>query len=262
VPPRGAPELFDDLTASGPRRRRGARALAISLAVHAGTIAAALLLPLWIVEPLPEMRGQGLRVFFYQDPPPPPPPPLPLGVGLMARPLPGSARPIPPRETPALVAPSVPPAAEPPRDEMVSPDEAGGHPEGSVLGDAEGMEGGVVGGEVGGVPGGVVGGVIGGHGSGPLPEPVPHPDRLARPLLMTRPRYPHEAFTKKIEGTVVLEILIDEHGRVVRWRVVQSVSPLDAAAVEAVRSWLFVPASHQGRPVASLARAPISFRIY
>jgi TonB family protein len=60
----------------------------------------------------------------------------------------------------------------------------------------------------------------------------------------------------------VLEILIDASGRVVRARVIQSVPLLDAAAVETMREWTFAPAIKQGRPVATLAQAPITFRIY
>jgi protein TonB len=79
---------------------------------------------------------------------------------------------------------------------------------------------------------------------------------------MPRPVYPQEAFVNKVEGIVVLEILIDESGHVVHARVVRSIPLLDAAALSAVRRWRFVPALRRGRPVATLATAPISFRIY
>jgi protein TonB len=74
--------------------------------------------------------------------------------------------------------------------------------------------------------------------------------------------YPQEAFVKKVEGTVLVEILIDANGQVVRARVLQSVPLLDDAALEAVGQWLFAPAVKRGRPVATVAQAPISFRIY
>jgi protein TonB len=154
-----------------------------------------------------------------------------------------------------------------PADDAVTPlaehanaDPDGGDPEGAEGGDPGGLPGGVPGGVVGGVPGGVLGGVIGGTGSGPVP--VARPDRPPKPIHLPRPVYPHEAFVDKVEGTVLLEIVIDERGHVVRARVLRSVPRLDAAALEAVRSWLFVPALHQGHPVASLALAPVSFSIY
>jgi len=140
--------------------------------------------------------------------------------------------------------------------------EAPGSPHGSESGRPEGMEEGVEGGVVGGVPGGVVGGVIGGSGTGPIPFPVRDPDRPPRLLRQVKPVYPSEAFVKKVEGTVVLEMLIDDRGQVVRTRVVQSVPLLDAAAIAAVRQWIFAPAIKKGRAVASVALAPVSFRIF
>jgi protein TonB len=122
------------------------------------------------------------------------------------------------------------------------------------------MEGGVEGGVVGGVLGGVLGGVIGGTGTGPVP--VRDPDTPARLLRPTKPKYPSEAFTKKIQGVVLVEFLIDSTGHVVQARVIQSIPLLDAAALEAVRDWLFSPAIKHGRPVATIARAPVSFVIY
>ena len=77
-----------------------------------------------------------------------------------------------------------------------------------------------------------------------------------------KPLYPQEAFVKKIEGIVLLEILIDSHGRVADARVLRSIPQLDAAAIAAVRQWLFRPAIRNGRPVPTVANAPITFRIY
>jgi len=45
-------------------------------------------------------------------------------------------------------------------------------------------------------------------------------------------------------------------------RVAQSIPLLDAAALEAVREWVFTPALKHGVPVATLARAPVGFRIF
>jgi protein TonB len=123
------------------------------------------------------------------------------------------------------------------------------------------MEGGVVGGVVGGVPGGVLGGVIGGTGTG-LPVPVRDVDRPPRLLRQVKPVYPSEAFVKKVEGTVLVEIVIDDQGRVARTRILQSIPLLDAAALECVRQWVFAPALVRSRPVATLALAPVTFRIY
>ena len=61
---------------------------------------------------------------------------------------------------------------------------------------------------------------------------------------------------------MLVEILIDAQGRVARARVVQSVPLLDAAALQTVYQWLFMPAMKHGRPVATLAHIPVAFRIY
>jgi protein TonB len=122
------------------------------------------------------------------------------------------------------------------------------------------MEGGVEGGVVGGVIGGVVGGVIGGTGTGPVP--VSDYDRAPRLVRQTKPRYPPEAFVKKVQGVVLVEFLIDSTGRVSHPRVVRSIPLLDEAALEAVREWVFYPALRRGQAVPTIARAPVSFTIY
>jgi protein TonB len=130
--------------------------------------------------------------------------------------------------------------------------------DGSEAGSAEGMAGGVEGGTVGGTLGGTLGGVIGGTGDSPVLD-YDQPPRL---LKQTRPVYPQEAFIKKIEGVVTLEIVIGVDGRVGRARVLRSIPQLDAAAIQTVRQWVFSPAIKGGRPVATIAQAPVSFRIY
>jgi TonB family protein len=108
-------------------------------------------------------------------------------------------------------------------------------------------------------------GGVGGSLVGAVPTditPVKNYDQAPRAIKITRPQYPHEAFIKKVEGTVVVEILIDATGRVVRARVIQSVPLLDAMALKTVYQWAFSPAVKDGRPVPTLAHAPITFRIY
>jgi protein TonB len=231
----------------------------VSALVHAAGLAAALLVPLLVAQKLPVAQG-GLRVFIFEPippPPAPPPPPLPLGSGLVTkRPERTAPAPEPPREKPTLVAPA--PETSPATAPLENSE---GDPGGSVFGVPEGVEGGVEGGVVGGIPGGVVGGVLGGV-PGPGPVPMTDYDRPPRPLHMPRPEYPNEAFVKKVEGTVVVQILIDEHGRVAEARVVRSIPMLDEAALGAVRTWAFIPAFRGGQPVASIAMAPVTFRIY
>jgi len=249
-----------------PRPRR-APWLVAACVLHASVVAALVLLPLWEPDSPLGTAFDPIRVLIY-DPPPPPPPPLPKGspTGGRARPTAPPSRVAPiPIATPGVVPESAlrSPTRTPAVDDGVGLTvEAPGSPNGSESGVPEGMEEGVEGGVVGGVPGGVVGGVIGGTGTGPVPVPLREVDLAPRLLRQVRPIYPHDAFVKKVEGTVVIEIVIDEHGRVARTRIVRSVPALDAAAVDAVLQWTFVPAQKRGRPVATIAVAPVSFRIF
>jgi TonB family protein len=86
-------------------------------------------------------------------------------------------------------------------------------------------------------------------------------DKAPRLLKKTYPRYPDDAFLAKIQGTVVLDVVIDEAGRVAWWHVAKSVRGLDEAAVQCAREWLFAPAERGGVPVAVKATIPVSFQI-
>lgn len=240
-------------------QRIGTRA---SLALHLIVLALLVFVPIFTPPELPDQRDY-IRALLY-DPPPPPPPPLLKGSSLRPEqakpdiPKPVIEKP-PERQFTAPIETQQPvemARLEP--EQGVRPEDQFGSETGSDLGDALGMEGGIEGGVVGGVPGGVLGGVLGGTGTGPVMDY----DSAPRPIKMTKPVYPQEAFIKKIEGTVVLEILIDSQGRVVRARVIQSVPLLDAAALQCVYQWVFQPAVKRGRPVPTIAHAPVNFRIY
>ena len=155
-------------------------------------------------------------------------------------------------------------AAEPKEREEIEPEEdvhtneLFGSETGSDRGSPLGMDGGIDSGMPGGLPGGTPGGVPDGTGTSPVFD-YDAPPRLVR---QTRPRYPQEAFVKRVEGTVVVEILIDASGRVSRTRVIESIPSLDEAARDAVSEWLFQPAVKRGHPVPAIAHAPVRFRIY
>jgi protein TonB len=223
-----------------------------SLGVHVTAGALLLLVPLLSPDDLPEPTRHVGMVFFN----PPPPPPPPLGRGLAdtrnARP------PRPPDVRPDTLSVAPDPVETPAPVESASAEPVHGDPAGSTAGDPDGMAEGEEGGVFGGTPGGTKGGEIGGTGDGPVLD-VDRPPRL---LQRTSPTYPKEAFHKRIEGIVVVEIVISAVGRVVETRIVESIPALDRAAVESVRDWLFSPALKDGRPVKSLALAPVRFTIY
>ncbi len=230
----------------------------ISAALHFALAAVLIFVPLlWPSLPEVDQFGHGaIRIILY-DAPPPPPPPLPRGSPeLRPRPpAPTGAAERPQPKPDALTVPVEVPAT-PPAPEAGAP--AGqGSPTGSDLGDPMGMEEGVLGGEVGGVPGGTLGGVIGGTGAGEGYDVPP------RPVRLTKPKYPQDAFVQRIEGVVTLEVLIGADGYVHDARVLRSTNRvLNAAALACVRDWLFIPAVSRGRAIPVVAQVPITFRIY
>jgi protein TonB len=253
----GDDELFTGLVVSDPPRKRRSVSWPVSVVGHVVGLGLIVLVPIFWQDAPPEHTDY-IRALLY-NPPPPPPPPLPKGSGVVEKQE-------PPKQTTPEVKPSEPEFTAPvtPKEEPLKPEarapetEQAGSESGSDMGVPEGMEVGVEGGVVGGVPGGVIGGVIGGTGD----IPVMDYDTPPRLIKQTRPVYPQDAFIKKIEGVVEVEILIDATGRVSRARVMRSVPLLDQAAIETVKQWVFSPAIKGGRPVATTAIAPVTFRIY
>jgi len=250
-------ELFTGLPVTNPKRVRRGIALPVSVVGHSVVLVLVVLLPILLPDPPPD-HPDYIRALIY-NPPPPPPPPLNKGQALVEKAQPSKpVTPDPTPETPKFTAPVETPKEEQLKPESKPPDtDQVGSETGSDLGIPEGMEEGVEGGVVGGVPGGVLGGVVGGTGDGPVLDY----DQGPRPIRQPRPVLPQEAFIKKIEGTVEVDILIDSSGHVASARIVRSIPMLDAAALECVRQWLFAPAMKKGRPVATIARASVTFRI-
>ena len=252
-------DLFTgSLVVSDPRFEKRRLGTSVSVAVHVVLLSAVVLLPILWPEAMPDQNDY-IRALLY-NPPPPPPPPLPKGTALVQKP--DRAKPTTPDPTqkvPEFVQPETPreETKVQPEDKTSEKDQFGSET-GSDAGVPEGMEGGVEGGVVGGVLGGTLGGCVGCTGDGPVLDY----DQPPRMIKNARPQYPQEAFIKKIEGIVELEILIDATGRVVHARVIKSIPLLDQAAIQCVYLWQFSPAIKKGRPVATRANAPVTFRIF
>lgn len=255
----GEDKLFSDLVVSDPTVRQPWRLFGASMFFHVSVLALIVLVPLLWPGAGPEQPDY-IRALLY-DPPPPPPPPLPKGSSLArkierAKPVTPDPKPEDPKFTVQIETPKQEEKLKP--EDKAPESEQTGSETGSDMGLADGREGGVDGGVVGGVDGGQLGGVLGGTGTGPVLDY----DQPPRPIKITKPQYPQEAFVKKIEGTVYLEILIDANGFVVRARVIKSIPLLDAAAIQTVKQWIFAPALKHGHPVAIIAHAPVAFSIY
>jgi protein TonB len=75
------------------------------------------------------------------------------------------------------------------------------------------------------------------------------------------PEYPSIARSARVSGTVILEAVIAEDGRVEDVRVLRSIRLLDDAAADAVRQWRFTPTLLNGMPVRVLMTVTVSFAL-
>ncbi|HEX7794042.1 MAG TPA: TonB family protein [Vicinamibacterales bacterium] len=100
----------------------------------------------------------------------------------------------------------------------------------------------------------------------PAPAPQP-PQRLhqgiqaPRKVVDVAPRYPALARESHVEGIVILDVIIDETGKVTSTRVLRSVALLDQAAIDAVRLWKFTPARLNGEPIPIVMTVTVAFRL-
>ena len=254
TPRRGGPEPIltlgnYGLTDADPvvRKRQGV-ALPASMALHAAAAVALAIVPLLLVDALPEPDG-GTRAFFVEPiaaPPPPPPPPPPAANAAAAT----RVAPKPAAAPAGFVAPIEVPTEIKPEDGL----------------DLGGIEGGVAGGVEGGVPGGVVGGVVGGLPDAPPPaaaKPVRVGGDIREPrkVVDVTPEYPQFAARAHVEGIVIIEATIDPRGRVVNATVLRGVPVLDEAALEAVRKWVYTPTLLNGVPTPIIMTVTLRFRL-
>jgi TonB family protein len=100
----------------------------------------------------------------------------------------------------------------------------------------------------------VLGGlVIAGKRSG-----LVNPEVLYKP----EPEYSEEARKVKLQGTVVLEVVVDQNGRPQVRKVLQSLGlGLDEQAVKTVSTWNFRPGKLDGKPVPMLIHVYVSFQL-
>jgi len=98
----------------------------------------------------------------------------------------------------------------------------------------------------------------------PRSEPVTTPPVFnAAYLRNPPPRYPLAARRSSEEGTVVLRVLVTVDGSAARVELDRSSgsASLDGAALEAVRSWRFVPARRGAVNIEDWVRVPVVFRL-
>lgn len=81
-------------------------------------------------------------------------------------------------------------------------------------------------------------------------------------LEKSEPQYTEEARAAKIQGPVLLSIVVGVDQAVHDIRVIQPLDPgLDANAVASIRTWRFQPGTKNGEPVAVRAMVQVNFRL-
>ncbi len=85
---------------------------------------------------------------------------------------------------------------------------------------------------------------------------------VSKPRLVYRvePKYTPEALAERVEGMVVLSVVVTPEGTATEFKVVKSLDKgLDAQAIQAVRQWKFEPGRKSGKPVPVLATIETTF---
>jgi periplasmic protein TonB len=82
-----------------------------------------------------------------------------------------------------------------------------------------------------------------------------------RKVFDRAPEYPSLAKAAGIQGLVIVEVIIDEHGDVTNARVLRSTAVLDQAALDAVRRWKFSPARLNGEAIPVVMTVTINFQL-
>jgi protein TonB len=212
----------------------------LSIAAHVAFLVLLLIFPLAAEVSLP-VAERGLPDFVRVAPPPPLPPESPVRA-------PHAVTTAPPSPSiPVIAPPSIAPERPDPGPQLDVPiAPAAGLPSG--VGEVEGLA---------------------------QPPATPPPD-VARPsppirvallpqaprkLVDVRPAYPDIARNARVDGTVILEAVVDTNGSITKLRVVRSVPLLDQAALDAVRQWRYAPSVYGGRPVSVLLTITVRFTL-
>lgn len=211
----------------------------VSLLVHTVVLAALIVAPLFFTQVI---DVHDLQLTYLVTPSPPAPPSPPPAAPAVQKLAPRKVAPLVPSR---LVAPSVIPKQiamlhEPP----AAPD----------------VSGGVIGGIPGGATGGVLGGIIGGT---PMPPPVAAPVqekkakeilrpggdvKLPQKIFAPPPRYPALAKAAHVQGTVLIDAVIDEQGNIVNAKVLEGHPLLVPEAMRTVMLWKYEPTYLNGVP--------------
>ena len=80
-------------------------------------------------------------------------------------------------------------------------------------------------------------------------------------LKDARPVYPAIAQSARVQGVVIIEATIGPDGRVQDAKVLRSIPLLDAAALDAVKQWVYSPTTLNGVPVPVIMTVTVNFTL-
>jgi protein TonB len=236
------------LERSSTRQKRHPLKWAASLGAHAAVLFLLLMMPLYFSQGLDMHR---LNMTLLVAPLPPaaaPPPPPPAAVARVVHTTPKTFTPG------KLTAPSFVPKAVAIAIDTAPPEEV-----------PVGMPGGIVGGQPGGVLGGVMNGVAAPAAPASVSEGPKQPVRVGGnvkpPRLLSGPApiYPILAKQSRIQGIVVIEAIIDEHGDVVEMHAISGHPLLIPAAMKAVSQRKYEPTILDGEATPVNLRVEVTF---
>lgn len=225
---------------------------ALSFVVHMIVIAALIIAPLYFTQSLDLQAFQNTWLLAPAPPPPPPPPAAPTVqrvVRSVTRMMQNGRVTAPtaiPRRVVILKEEPLPPESEAP----------------GVIG---GVPGGIPGGQAGGVLGGIIGSNKNSLGLAPPPPPVKRIVRIGgnlkppKQIFAPQPEYPVIAKQAHIQGTVLIDAVIDDRGNVVQARVLSGPPLLIPAALQAVTQWKYQPTVLNGEPISVAMHVEVHF---
>ena len=73
------------------------------------------------------------------------------------------------------------------------------------------------------------------------------------------PKYPELARRARVRGLVLLQVTVDEEGKVTEVRVIRGHPLLNQAAIDAVSQWRYSPTLLNGEPTPILATVSVNF---
>jgi TonB family protein len=95
----------------------------------------------------------------------------------------------------------------------------------------------------------------------PAPVRVGGGIEAPRKLTHVDPIYPPIAQSARVQGVVILEVLIAPDGKVAETHVLRSIPLLDQAATDSVRQWVFEPTHLNGAPVPVMMTVTVNFSL-